>query len=96
MSLKDALNVPVTTALESCVESFKSLSAPRVLLLTPFVEIMNKRHTHTERTLPRQKYIHQERKRQLTTTNIRTERTNNEVKTDVHNERKHKYVQKAN
>ena len=43
VSLKDALSVPVTTALESCVEAFKSLSAPRVLLLTPFVEIMNKR-----------------------------------------------------
>lgn len=43
VSLKDALNVPVTTALESCVEALKSLSAPKVLLLTPFVEIMNKR-----------------------------------------------------
>lgn len=41
--LKDAVDVPVTTALESCVEALKSLSAARVLLLTPFVEIMNKR-----------------------------------------------------
>ena len=41
--LKDAVDVPVTTALESCVEALKALSTPRVLLLTPFVEIMNKR-----------------------------------------------------
>ncbi len=41
--LKDALDVPVTTALESCVEALKALSTPRVLLLTPFVEVMNKR-----------------------------------------------------
>ena len=40
--LKDAVDVPVTTALESCVEALKSLSTPRVLLLTPFVESMNK------------------------------------------------------
>ncbi len=41
--LKDAVDVPVTTALESCVEALKALSTPRVLLLTPFVEVMNKR-----------------------------------------------------
>ena len=41
--LKDAMDVPVTTALESCVEALKALSTPRVLLLTPFVEVMNKR-----------------------------------------------------
>ncbi len=41
--LKDAVDVPVTTALESCVEAIKSLSASRVLLLTPFVESMNER-----------------------------------------------------
>ena len=40
--LKDAVDVPVTTALESCVEALKSLSTPKVLLLTPFVESMNK------------------------------------------------------
>ena len=41
--LKEAVDVPVTTALESCVEALKALSAARVLLLTPFVEVMNKR-----------------------------------------------------
>ena len=41
--LNEALDVPVTTALESCVEALKALSTPRALLLTPFVEIMNKR-----------------------------------------------------
>ncbi len=41
--LKEALDVPVTTALESCAEALKALSTPRVLLLTPFVEVMNKR-----------------------------------------------------
>ena len=40
--LKEAVDVPVTTALESCVEALKALSTPRVLLLTPFVESMNK------------------------------------------------------
>ena len=40
--LKEAVDVPVTTALESCVEALKSLSTPRVLLLTPFVESMNR------------------------------------------------------
>ena len=40
--LKDAVDVPVTTALESCAEALKSLSTPKVLLLTPFVESMNK------------------------------------------------------
>ncbi len=40
--LKDAVDVPVTTALESCAEALKSLSTPKVLLLTPFVEPMNK------------------------------------------------------
>lgn len=39
--LKEAVDVPVTTALESCVEALRSLAAPRVLLLTPFVESMN-------------------------------------------------------
>lgn len=39
--LKDAVDVPVTTALESCVEAIKSLSANRVLLMTPFVESLN-------------------------------------------------------
>lgn len=41
-SLKEAVDVPVTTALESCAEALKALSTPRVLLLTPFVESMNK------------------------------------------------------
>jgi len=39
--LQDTLDVPVTTALESCVAALQALSASRVLLLTPFVESMN-------------------------------------------------------
>jgi len=39
--LQDTLDVPVTTALESCVAALQALSANRVLLLTPFVESMN-------------------------------------------------------
>lgn len=39
--LKEEVDVPVTTALESCVEAIKALSAARVLLLTPFVESLN-------------------------------------------------------
>ena len=39
--LKEAVDAPVTTALESCVEAIKALSATRVLLMTPFVESLN-------------------------------------------------------
>lgn len=40
--LESALDVPVTTALESCVAALRAFSAQRVLLLTPFVESMNR------------------------------------------------------
>ena len=39
--LRDALAVPFTTALASCVESLKAVGAHRVLVLTPFDEAMN-------------------------------------------------------
>jgi len=41
LRLQESLDVPVTTALESCVEALRAFSARRVLLLTPFVESMN-------------------------------------------------------
>lgn len=39
--LRETVAVPVTTALESCVNALQAFSARRVLLLTPFVESMN-------------------------------------------------------
>ena len=39
--LKEKIEVPVTTALDSCVHALKAFHVQRVLLLTPFVESMN-------------------------------------------------------
>ena len=39
--LNDALEVPVTTALGSCIAALKAFSAQRVLLMTPFDDSMN-------------------------------------------------------
>jgi len=39
--LRASMAIPVTTALESCVDALHAFSARRVLLLTPFVESMN-------------------------------------------------------
>ena len=39
--LKAIIEVPVTTALDSCVHALKAFQVQRVLLLTPFVESMN-------------------------------------------------------
>jgi maleate cis-trans isomerase len=41
-NLRKAVNIPITTALDSCVAALRSYSASRVLLLTPFDEPMNK------------------------------------------------------
>ena len=41
--LNDALAVPVTTALGSCIAALRALSARRVLLMTPFDDSMNGR-----------------------------------------------------
>jgi len=39
--LKEKIEVPVTTALDSCVHALKAFHVQKVLLLTPFVESMN-------------------------------------------------------
>ncbi len=40
--LRNAVKVPVTTALDSCATALRAFSASRVLLLTPFDESMNR------------------------------------------------------
>ncbi len=40
-ALHQAINVPATTALESCVTALKAFSAKQVLLMTPFDDTMN-------------------------------------------------------
>ena len=42
-SLRHALSVPVTTALNACSEALNAFGASRVLLMTPFTERMNAR-----------------------------------------------------
>lgn len=41
--LRQALSVPVTTALNACTEALSAFGASRVLLMTPFTERMNAR-----------------------------------------------------
>ena len=41
-NLRKAVDIPIATALDSCVAALRSYSASRVLLLTPFDEPMNK------------------------------------------------------
>ncbi len=40
--LQNAIEIPATTAMDSCVAALKAFSAKRVLLITPFDEAMNK------------------------------------------------------